>query len=726
MPSAFSPSFPLWEESFMKVTHLLLISLLIVGAVFVPAVSAYEETLTDSKIISKDYTKAGGEYAGTLTNGNYLLRFSNIEYWPDLKVVYVLTERFSFSDLTLAKSQDSIQHYVDFIVGGTDQNIGHGYLAYNIFYDGNGNPSSVQFWVEIEEWDITGLAGRKEIRLQLNPDSPLKQFNFKYYRTGDPTPDAPIVFGAPPGTGGGAWNWDGYYIVNSQYEWTNRITITDDRLILLRDGNYSKLTIQTGENTYQEESYDDRSIYINPPISWTVTNLAGTNFTGTYPTDTPVEPSQPVLRKGTVTMTDHNGTAISGFEVTAVNHYTGEEYTVSTDTDVAVMELPMDRTVEIRNPHTGVYEEAPVGYYRFYGQKPGYKMLNEEGIKASIMPEEYGSYKLCEILVTSESGPLTGKHQFQLRSWSDNSILQTGTISAKSATTGIWYNETVTNGIATLVLPYDTSDALSEHAGQYYVYATSPGYKDIDYGVQITVYPRTIYEVTSIHLYPIGGVPTPGNVTLRIQAISETGQRVFDNVEIFIAGVLGAGKDVWDTYTTSWTGFIEVSVPGNSTYDIVARADGYYDSSRRIEVFSEDPPIIEMRLYLSGVPTIEPTTEPTGWVTGPPTTQPTGGIPDEDDDSSGFLMEAVRGIGNAFGVGFATAKIILGMLLALAIGFATAKQLRGGAAEFGLGLLGGTMLGILVGLIPVWTIVVLLLVVGLYIGNRYVGGANNG
>ena len=66
------------------------------------------------------------------------------------------------------------------------------------------------------------------------------------------------------------------------------------------------------------------------------------------------------------------------------------------------------------------------------------------------------------------------------------------------------------------------------------------------------------------------------------------------------------------------------------------------------------------------------------------------------------------------------------MLLAIAIGFTTAKKLRGGAAEFGLGLLGGTMLGVLIGLLPVWTIVVLLLVVGMYIGYRYVGGGSNG
>ena len=183
---------------------------------------------------------------------------------------------------------------------------------------------------------------------------------------------------------------------------------------------------------------------------------------------------------------------------------------------------------------------------------------------------------------------------------------------------------------------------------------------------------------------------TPGNVTLRIQAISETGQGV-PNAEIFIAGVLGAGKDVWNTYTASATGYLEVSVPGNSTYDIVASGDGFYDSARRIEVFTEDPGLIELKLYLSGYPTITPPTQPTGWPTDPPTTPPTGGIPDEDDDSDGFLVQAVRGIGQAFGVGFSTAKIIFGMLLALSIGFTTAKKLRGGAAEFGIGLLGGCL-----------------------------------
>jgi len=440
---------------------------------------------------------------------------------------------------------------------------------------------------------------------------------------------------------------------------------------------------------------------------------------GETPTDEPTG-----LRTGSVTMTDHNGTTITGFEVKAVNHYTGEEYTIATDTDVVIMSLPMDRTIEIRNPQTGEYETAPIGYYRFYGQAPGYKMLFEDGIQVAVMPEKYSSYEFCDIGVMSDSGPLTGKHKFQIRSRSDNSVLQTGTISAKSATTGEWFNTTVSGGIATLILPYDKSNPISQYAGNYYVYATSPGYEDSDYGTRIVVMPHTVSEIHSIQLTPIGGVPTPGNVTLRIQAISETGPGVV-NAEIFIAGVLGAGASVWDTYTASSTGYLSVSVPGNSTYDIVASGAGFYDSARRIQVFDDDPDLIEMRLYLSGAPTLEPTTEPTGWPTDPPATPP-GGIPDDDDDSDGFLVQAVRGIGLAFGVGFSTAKIIFGMLLALAIGFATAKQLRGGAAEFGIGLLGGTLLGILIGLLPVWIIVVLLLVVGLYIGNRYVGGTNNG
>ena len=94
-----------------------------------------------------------------------------------------------------------------------------------------------------------------------------------------------------------------------------------------------------------------------------------------------------------------------------------------------------------------------------------------------------------------------------------------------------------------------------------------------------------------------------------------------------------------------------------------------------------DAPRNTINTYLT--PVITPPTQPT-WPTDPPTTPPTGGIPDEDDDSDGFLMESVRGIANLFGVSFGVGKTILGMLLALSIGTATAKHLRGGAQELSL------------------------------------------
>ena len=713
----------------MKVSYLLLISLLIVGALFVPAVSAETIIIDDDGYgFANGTSQSDGKSYGAEYYVNQL-KFNNIEYLKDIQAVFFRGFNSGWESPTTPQS-----FTVDFKISGVT--VGSG--RYGTFIQQNGK---MCLWITFENWDPgtrTGVQTVSIVKTDTQGTFPVMSPAAKSHAWASPTHSVYPMSSKN--------NKDAFYQSAEVYYrdvFKNTYTIQENNnfytLNLQRvfDGKVygSALYLKSGDTVihpgtqFQTINYEIDAL-VNTPITVGIKNGVGKWYNQTFYNDlvppTPTIPSHVVTdRTGTVTMTDHNGTTITGFEVTAVNVYTGQSYNVSTDTDVAVMTLPMDRTIRLRNPQTGEYEDAPVGYYKFYGHKTGYKMLNEDGIQISVLPEEYTSYQLCIILVTPESGPLSGKHKFQIRSRTDNSILQTGTISAKSATTNQWYNTTVSDGIATLILPYDTSNPISQYAGNYYVYATSPGYQDSDYGTQIVVMPHTVSEINTILLTPIGGIPAAGNVTLRIQAFSETGPGI-PNAEIFIAGVLGAGSDVWNTYTASSTGYLTVSVPGNSTYNIVASGAGYYDSARRIEVFTDDPPLIEIKLYLSGAPTVEPTTQPTGWVTTQPTTQPTGGIPDEDDDSEGFLMEAVRGIGLAFGVGFATAKLIFGMLLALAIGYSTAKQLRGGAAEFGLGLLGGTLLGVLIGLLPVWTVVVLLLIVGLYIGNRYVGGANNG
>jgi hypothetical protein len=263
-------------------TVVALAVLLISAAV--PTVSAsYEQTLTDSKIISKDYTFPDYRViGGKVELGSFNMAFANIEAWTDLKVVYVrFPTYYNYQyNWTLLRSLDSRPQYVDFIVSGTSDNIGNGYLTYNIFYDDDKNPTDMQFWVEINEWNIVGLSGKKNILMRLNPDSPLNQLNLSYWRVPfDLTEDKPVTIGGVVGQNMGMY---GYYIVNSEFNWVNTITINDDRLNLIRDGCYSKLTIQTGGNIFQEASDEDRSIFINPPITWTVTNGIGTNFSDSY------------------------------------------------------------------------------------------------------------------------------------------------------------------------------------------------------------------------------------------------------------------------------------------------------------------------------------------------------------------------------------------------------------------------------------------------------------
>lgn len=729
----------------LSVGLLHLVTAILIVSFIVPA-TAYDYSYTLSELGSSereyyfDRGISGYSGGGGITT---LISFSNVENFHNLdKVIQVipnngfLIARYTTHDLLGGGSSDFL------LVDDVGVTFATGKLSWSANYK---QTATIQEWILVWEFDTWNTAaqmsGAKSLKIKLLETHPFLVTSAGYLEAPGGAsgsikdivfvqeyPDMlPFVFRL----GHGAYFSGGYakYIFKSTWENIVNIDSIDDGYMIgiVKNGHGSQVILNNdyGANFYYASTGNDLNIPVYGHAVQIAIQSPSRWYNTTYPASDPINPIETSVRTGTVTMTDNNGTTITGFNVTAINAYTGENYTVSTDTDVAVISLPMDRIIEIRNPQTGEYEEAPIGYYRFYGQASGYKMLNEEGIQVAVMPEKYTSYELCIILVTPESGPLTGKHQFQIRSRSDNTVLQTGTISAKSATTGEWYNTTVSGGIATLILPYDTSNSQSQYAGNYYVYATSPGYEDSDYGTQIVVMPQTVSEIRSILLTPIGGIPPAGNVTLRIQAFSETGPGI-PNAEIFIAGVIGEGASVWDTYTASSTGYLSVSVPGNSTYDIVASGDGYYDSARRIEVFTDDPPLIEIKLYLSGAPTLEPTTQPTGWPTDRPTTQPTGGIPDEDDDSEGFLMQAVRGIGLAFGVGFATAKLIFGMLLALSIGYATAKQLRGGAAEFGLGLLGGTLLGVLIGLLPVWIIVVLLLVVGLYIGNRYVGGGNNG
>ncbi len=692
---------------------LLALVILVAGALFIPAVSAdeilYDEDLVQYIDTSFTDTKSSfGDAGAGISNALY---FDHIERYPALSYVIITVAGNEFTDLDLGRTEFTYQY--------------KGINKPGVVYKSQtttplGSITSTRLTLFLNEWDIGTDSGKQYITLPIrNYATALKglQGTSDVYWG-----QASSNFG-PPGSFS--------YTVSSAIPWKNHIKIIEESQPHGYNINLERTILGDMYTSTINCSLDDTVIFSNSEHGagfniWypygdidkvTVINPQGLEYIYNLFGAEPEEPEDTPIRIGTVTMTDHNGTSITGFEVTAINVYTDEEYTVTTETDVAVMTLPMDRTITLRNPQTGEYEETTVGYYRIFGQSPGYKMLLEDGIQVAVMPERYSSYQLCDILVTSESGYLSGQHKFQIRSRSDNSILQTGTISAKSATTGQWYNTTVSGGIATLVLPYDTSNTISEYAGNYYVYATSPGYVDSDYGTQIVVMPHTASEINTVLLTPIGGIPPAGNVTLRIQVFSETGPGV-NNAEIFIAGVLGEGSSVWDTYTASSTGYLSVSVPGNSTYDIVASGAGYYDSARRVEVFTQDPALIEIKLYLSGAPTLEPTTQPTGWPTAWPTPTPTA----TTTPGGSFIDQSAQAVATFMGVSFDVGKTALGLFITSTVGYTTARKLRGGAPEFGIGMLAGAVLCVAFGLLPIQMFVVLFIGVGALLGYRYMGG----
>jgi len=225
-----------------------------------------------------------------------------------------------------------------------------------------------------------------------------------------------------------------------------------------------------------------------------------------YEGGTPGDPTQPVLRTGSVTMTDLNGVRIHGFEVTAVNHYTGESYIVATETDVAVITLPMDRITEIRNPQTGEYEVAPVGYYTFYGQAPGYKMLFDDGIKVAVMPEEYGSYKFCDIGVTVDNGFTPTLRTGSVTMTDHNGTSITGfEVTAVNYYTGESHTVSTDTDVAVITLPMDRTTEIRnpqtgvyEEApvGYYTFYGQKHGYKMLhEDGIRVMVMPEKIRVV---------------------------------------------------------------------------------------------------------------------------------------------------------------------------------------------------------------------------------------
>ena len=447
------------------------------------------------------------------------------------------------------------------------------------------------------------------------------------------------------------------------------------------------------------------------------------NYDGTLPPEIPDEEEPEITdtnRTGTLQIQDYNGTKIEGFTAHFQNYKTHQWYNFTSLTDIATVTVPMDSQTSIRHPETGEYIETPVGYYNVLVSKDGYEQSSEGFIKISVLPVEYAPYALGTIYMKPIDMPLQGRHKFQLLSATDWSMLSSGTISCKSSTTGEWYNTSFSGGLAEIILSYDTSDVNYPVCGNYFVYATSPGYIDVTEPIRVNVRPTTTNDIHKIILMPIGGIPHPDNITLHLNIYDGKSGYPIPETEIHVNAKYGTGYPFWANFVTSSSGYIELELPGNTTYEIISRSPGFTDTRTTIELTTKTPEFLEIKMWGGIVPTPtdpEPTetsvTFPTPTIpgVGPTLTLPTG------ETASDYLEYFAGHFGMILGGGIEIGKLFMWLVFSLVIGVYVSQSSGSGAQGFGIGAGVVSLFFTILGWIPIWIVVLLILIIGLLYGK---------
>lgn len=261
------------------------------------------------------------------------------------------------------------------------------------------------------------------------------------------------------------------------------------------------------------------------------------------------------------------------------------------------------------------------------------------------------------------------------------------------------------SGVATFEVPKTTYP-------EYWVTVSATDYSQVSPHVMAVMQDIGL----TIEMNPEGEPPAdPNNVYLQF-VVRDHNLNPVPGASITVGG---------ETLTTNDAGFVRFEVPKSTRHTYLVSKAGYMTVSGSVDVGTLSP--VNMPVVLtSGVyptSTVPTSTVPTSTVpTDQPTGQPTGQPTDQPTPGTSFVDQSAQGFATFLGVSFEMGKAALGIVIASAIGFMTARRLRGGAAEFSIGLLAGACLTVIIGLLPVWIFIVLILVVGALIGYRYMGG----
>lgn len=627
------------------------------------------------------------------------LLFYKIEDWNNLKYVSML-HNGSVSlpygeEIGPSHKESSIP--VNLVCNG--QIIGSGTSYHEIF-----SPSSTYkacFWLEIDEWNVSGLVGYKKVILSPKNSSQVI-YNRIHIKTGQKQSPNDLY---PAGFGYGyfdAYFSNSYNYIKGSTEWQNEINMIDHKVILTREINdfkyWSKLNITLPTNgSIINEGVDNYEIDLPfvDTFTWSVTSSTGRIYSGNSNQLIPLEPPiEPLPANKTFNIFIRDGNTYEPIDESTIafkNYNTGA--------------WALNKTVY--NGYASI--TLPYGWYYAYINASGYyqpqpvQMVVDDNLVSSTFriypagevpePEEPTDFLDLTVSVkNSQTGALIGGSEIGIRKYGD---------------TGFYYNTTLPSGYTTVFLP----------PGNYEIFAEAPGYYQV-YPARITL--DQPHENIGVFLQPTTPIPAEGNVTLNLWVCyvePGSGQAVgIPYADILISGISGDGIGYSSgSLITDMGGYLTLDIPVNTEYIAYAEKPGYLAGSTHFTVFNVSPVNMTIQMIREIPPTVP--------VVTPPPTIPTLPTPTEP---LGFMEQSGKALGDLFGVSLSIGKMMLGVLISLAVGMGTAKNLKGGAPEFCVGFLGAAFLVTMADLIPVGFFVAMLLLMGIYIARAYFLGGENG
>lgn len=246
----------------MKVNYVLLISLLIVGLLFVPAVSAVtiiDESMTDYRDSSGNGTVSTASSVSVSSGSVKIFTIHKIEDVVELHyLAFTMNGDWSGSNGFGAERIEEITYTIP----GKSTKTGRVYVSHSRNILGQVVASHALFF--FDDWDVTGLTGEKKITTSFT-------FGTKT-DSGNPT-----ITGNPKihiGDQNEPAYWPSYsYTISCGQSWESHLTVTEDafglyNIKLYRYGYPSTLTAYNVDTTkYTHYGTGDIDTYVVPPVT---------------------------------------------------------------------------------------------------------------------------------------------------------------------------------------------------------------------------------------------------------------------------------------------------------------------------------------------------------------------------------------------------------------------------------------------------------------------------